>query len=222
MDDKFNKLIVENASLRINYRVILNNATITCETNSITGLLGRNGAGKSMLLKVIFGIQNADNIAIGLNGKQLSSKLYKINDLVSFLPQYNFIPSSFKLCKVAYLFDVDVVEIFKWFPEFKPIINCKIDEISTGFARLFSIMLLILSKDKFCLLDEPFTYLSPVFRQRLVELIRHKKCDKGIICTDHDYRSVLEVSDKICFLKDGSSYPIKDVDDLIFHNYLLD
>lgn len=75
---------------------------------------------------------------------------------------------------------------------------------------------------KYILLDEPFSQISPVNGEKLMDLIDSVKNDKGIILTDHYYRNILKISDKIYLMKNGTCYLIKNDDDLILHQYIPD
>jgi len=55
-----NKLHVDSVTKSYNNKVILSDVFISCQIGEIKGLIGRNGCGKSSLLKIIFGIEKAD------------------------------------------------------------------------------------------------------------------------------------------------------------------
>jgi ABC-type multidrug transport system ATPase subunit len=58
--------ILEVTNLNKSYgkKHILKNISLECKTGEITGIFGRNGTGKSTLLKLIFGTVKADSILI--------------------------------------------------------------------------------------------------------------------------------------------------------------
>jgi ABC-type lipopolysaccharide export system ATPase subunit len=74
----------------------------------------------------------------------------------------------------------------------------------------------------FCLLDEPFTHLSPKNVDLFTGLINEEKRKKGIIITDHLYRSVVHVSDDLYLLREGTMYKVNDTRDLVRLGYLPD
>lgn len=50
-----NQLEIDSVILELNSKRILQNVYLKSETGKITGLLGRNGTGKSCLMKILFG-----------------------------------------------------------------------------------------------------------------------------------------------------------------------
>lgn len=74
----------------------------------------------------------------------------------------------------------------------------------------------------FVLLDEPFTYLEPLLRLALLEEIEKIKMVKGVIVTDHSYRDIFRVSDRIVLIHNGGNYHVNEEEDLITHGYIPD
>ena len=63
------QLQIINVSKTFGDKNVLNQVSLTCNTNDIIGLFGRNGSGKSTLLKIAFGTLKADSISINYDGK---------------------------------------------------------------------------------------------------------------------------------------------------------
>ena len=66
-----NSLEVDSVILDFGMRRILQDVYLKCETGRITGLLGRNGTGKSSLMKIIFGKLRLSSSSVRLNNKSL-------------------------------------------------------------------------------------------------------------------------------------------------------
>ena len=62
---------IENASKKIKDTVIYENIDMVCESGSIVGLIGKNGAGKTMLLKSICGLTDYTGGEISVLGKKI-------------------------------------------------------------------------------------------------------------------------------------------------------
>jgi len=112
------------------------------------------------------------------------------------------------------------IEEFKSDPLVADLIKSKANQLSGGEKRLVEILLVLYSKASYLLLDEPFNGLSPIHKESIKNLIKSKANNKGIIVTDHDYRKVTEISDRIVLLHDGGTKNIKDVEELEFWGYL--
>lgn len=212
-------LLAENVFLSIGRKEIITGATINTERGHITGLLGRNGAGKSTLLQSLFGTRRAQECDTFLNGVRIK-KPYTMNGLVNYLPQQPFLPPTLTFKKIAAQFGISLNDILNEFPDLEQHISKKIGGLSGGTERLLALLLLLFADTRFTLLDEPFTHLMPLHIERLKQLLHRLKENKGIIITDHLYRHVLDISDKLFLMKDGRSIYIKDWDDLVLHGYV--
>ncbi|RIJ36863.1 hypothetical protein D1627_13615 [Pontibacter oryzae] len=62
--------------------------------------------------------------------------------------------------------------------------------------------------------------IEPLFVEEIKVLLQEARCHKGIILTDHNYHAILEVSDRIILLHDGSCKHIESPDELEAWNYL--
>ena len=87
------RLEVDSVYLEFGDRRILSDIYMLFETGKITGILGRNGAGKSCLLKIIFGSLKAQYSNVRYNGETLFSA-YRYDDKIKYLPQFNIFPGS--------------------------------------------------------------------------------------------------------------------------------
>jgi ABC-type lipopolysaccharide export system ATPase subunit len=170
-------------------------------------------------MKVVFGSLRADHQSIRINGISLQGDYIK-RRLIAYLPQDNLIPSFLSIRKALKLFKVSEEEILLHFPEFKDSLRFTPDQLSGGYRRLIETLLLLKSTSQFCILDEPFSGLMPVHIERLKEIITAEKARKGIIITDHIYREVLSVADRLYLLTNGKTHRVKHVEDLIAHGYV--
>ena len=65
---KINLLEIDGVQLELNFVKVLSDIYLKVETGKVTGLLGRNGTGKSCLMQVIFGHLEPQNKSIRING----------------------------------------------------------------------------------------------------------------------------------------------------------
>src|SRR5262245_9767772 len=99
-------LEVSGIELQFGLRKILSDTYLTCQTGSITGILVRNGSGKSCLLNIIYGTMAAQNKSVQFNKKTFTSA-YKHPSLITYMPQFNFIPGYVKLKRIFSGFGTD-------------------------------------------------------------------------------------------------------------------
>lgn len=196
--------------LVFNNRIILSDIYLKCTTGEITGLLGRNGTGKSSLMKIIYGTLNPENKSVRIDGTH-SPKALEQPDKITFLPQFHFFPKHLKIKKLFQNFDCNWQDFKELFPEFKPDENKRTEKLSGGEKRLLETYLIIQSNSLFSLLDEPFTYLMPLHIEKIKALILQKKEQKGFLISDHSYQNVIEISDDVYALKNGVLRLSKDL-----------
>ncbi len=215
-------LEIDSVQKKFDYKSILSDVYLKCETGEIIGLLGRNGSGKSTLLKIIFGILDADFKFVRIDGviKNKTSDLFKE---ISYLSQDNFIPNSFSVKKAIEL-SIESQKIKSFYNDemIKSITDKKINHLSGGELRYLEIKLILFNPSKFVLLDEPYNGLSPIMIEKINQLIIANSLKKGIIITDHNYENVIKISNKLILMKEGKIFTIKDKNELIYKGYLSD
>jgi lipopolysaccharide export system ATP-binding protein len=203
------KYILEADSIQLDFgiRNILSDIYIRCETGTITGLLGRNGAGKSCLLRILYGELPATNRSVRFDGMPVAEP-YRRPGLLLYLPQFNFIPGSLSLRRVLQDYQLEFSGLEKKFPEFGGAAadRSKIKDLSGGQRRLLHLYIILRSASKFALLDEPFTHLMPLQIEKVKEMLMEEKLNKGLLITDHLYRAVTAVSDRLYILANGQTH----------------
>lgn len=215
-----NKLLVDSVHLEFGQHQVLQSAFITAQTGRVTGVLGRNGCGKSCLFKCIMGGIKPQNIFIRLNDDPDTDYAH-IGNRIKYLPQNSFIPDKITLGEAFRLYDVDYDGLVSFDPKFHTMQRRELRELSGGEVRIAEMYLILNSKAEFCILDEPFSNVAPKYVEKMQELIQQHKVDKGIIISDHMYESVMGITDDLYLLRDGYTFPIKSREDLIHHGYIL-
>lgn len=196
MYDMKNILEVDSIQKHVNKDFSLSDIYLRCETSEIIGIFGRNGSGKSLIMKIIFGTEKADHKFLRINDKCINEP-YKLSDNVVYLPQNSFLPKNIYVQKIIKLYlDKDCIKDFQDDEIIQKINTLKIHELSGGELRYLELKLLLKSKAKFILLDEPLNALSPLLREKAVELITNEKSTKGIIITDHDFNNLYSITTK--------------------------
>ena len=98
----------------------------------------------------------------------------------------------------------------------------KLGKLSGGERRLMELMVLLYAPGKFLLLDEPFSYLSPVLVEQVTSHILSQANAKGIVITDHQYRTVLSLCTKYYVLREGSIREFETLSQLEDFGYIPD
>lgn len=214
------KLHVDSLIKTFGTKQVLTDIYLTCSKGEIIGLLGRNGSGKSTLLKIIFGSLRADRKFIKI-GDKLAHKRFNNREQIKYLPQDSFLPSHLKVHKIIELFSSSKHALtIKNNALIAPFIHKKSKQLSGGERRLLELFLIIHSNAKHVLIDEPFNGVAPIYKEEIKQLIKKQSEHKGFIITDHDYRSILDVSTRILLMHDGGIKNMKNNNELIQYGYL--
>ncbi|OSY88540.1 ABC transporter ATP-binding protein [Tenacibaculum holothuriorum] len=213
------RIEIDNVELSFGSSETLKAVYLKAKKGYITGVLGRNGSGKSSLLRIIFGELKPQNKLIRIDGTPILTPLYK-KGLIKYLPQFSIIPENLSLKEAISFFNSSLDNFLIDFPNFKTKESILFRDFSGGERRLIETYIILTSDSKIVLLDEPFSYLAPLYISKLKEILSREKQNKMIIITDHFYKEIIEVSDSLYLLKDGWSKLIESPKELIHHNYI--
>ena len=215
-----NRLLVDSVHLEFDKLQVLQSAFITTHTGRVTGVLGRNGCGKSCLFKCIMGGIKPQNIFVRFNDEPETDYAH-IGKRVKYLPQNVFMPTNMTLGEAFDLYEVDYDGLVAFDNKFHSYQRMTPGQLSGGEVRIAEMYMVLNSEAQFCILDEPFSNVAPKYVEMMQQLIQQHKATKGIIISDHMYEQVMDITDDLFLLRDGYTFPIKCREDLIHHGYIL-
>ncbi|XOV95044.1 MAG: ATP-binding cassette domain-containing protein [Bacteroidota bacterium] len=210
-------LEADSINLSFENRPILSNVYLSCSTGDIVGVIGRNGSGKSSLMKIIFGTLIGENQSIRVD-KSYVAHLYKRINAITYLPQEGLLMNYLTITQLSRIFNTpELLEV----ENFKNYQNDRLGELSGGLKKLVEILTLLYTDSMFTILDEPFSFLSPILVEEVIQHIQQQRSKKGIILTDHQYQAAWSVTTKRYVLVDGVIKEISDLKELELYGYLL-
>ena len=213
---------IENINKKIKDAVILNDVTLTFSSGKISsgkiyGLKGKNGSGKTMLMRTIAGLLIPDSGTVTINGKTLHKDISfpeSIGILIenpAFLPQYTGYKNLKLLASLSDgISDGDIktaLERVGLDPDDKRTYK----KYSLGMKQKLGIANAIMGEPDIIILDEPINALDEETVRKIKDVlldIRDK--DKLIIIACHDKEELEYLSDEIIEIKDGSITGRKD------------
>ena len=211
-------LEIDSVSLSFWGRQVLSGCYLQCKPGEVLGLLGRNGSGKSSLLKIIFGSLKADFKHLRINGG-IITKGY-LTGQIAYLPQQHFMLPFLKVSEVFDTFSPFIKEGLIAEDLLPAGLKSRLNYLSNGQLRFLE-CLWILSRDvPYILLDEPFSAIAPIQIEFLQRMIVETGRYKAVILTDHIYRPLLAVSSRVVLLHNNAVYNIDSADDLVRYNYI--
>lgn len=201
---------LENVSKRFKNENVLKEISYSFESGKIYSIVGRNGSGKSVLLKIIAGLYLQDKGNVLFDNKNYNMINEIPDNLGIVIEQPSFINDLTGLENLKLLASIrnvaterDIVESLE-IVNLKDDMNKKYSKYSLGMRQKLSIAQAIMEHQKVILLDEPFNGID---RQSVVAIKEYlkkvKNEDKLIIITTHIMDDVVDLSDVMLNIEDG-------------------
>lgn len=203
----------DGIQLAFGQRQLLTDIYFKCETGKITGLLGRNGEGKTCLMNIVYGSRSLPDKSVRFDNVFVK-EAFRHPNLLTYLPQFSFIPGFLSLKRVLLDFALSYADFAAYFPEFTGMEEEKIQHLSGGQRRLIEVYVIIKAKSQFAMLDEPFSHIMPLHTDRIKAILLEEKVNKGFLITDHLYQQIIDICDSLYLLVDGKLHLTKTLEDL--------
>jgi ABC-type cobalamin/Fe3+-siderophores transport system ATPase subunit len=197
---------------------IIKNIDISFEKGSITSIIGKNGCGKTTLLKTASWLLKPFSGNIMLDGESI----YNIPDKklakkISFLPQIRIAPniSVYNLVmhgrfpylgfpRIPHDEDRAIVENALEKLGLKKYRNKNVKELSGGERQKVYLAMVLAQDTDYIFLDEPTTYLDINHQLEILDIIKElRSMGRAVIMAIHDLNSALTCCDKVCLLDKG-------------------
>ena len=194
---------------------ILHDVSFDVRQNEIVALLGRNGAGKSTVLKTLVGIAPPATGEITLAGQALarrpSAEITRRG--LSYVPQGRGLFAGMSVAQNMELGRLkrrngagvywDEEKIFEFFPRIKERWRSPADYLSGGEQQMVAVARALSGDTKVLLLDEPFEGLAPAVVEELFEAFDKLRQEISIVIVDHHLDLALALSDRTVVLERG-------------------
>lgn len=196
---------------------ILKNINLTIPSGKIIGLLGRNGQGKTTLIKLITGLltPTSGEILIDKHPVGPASKLK-----IAYLPERTYLDR-----------DLTVAQTLQYFSEFYSNFNLDrahqllqdldldleqhIVKMSKGMQEKLQLILVMSRDAELYILDEPLGGVDPATREYIIKTILTNFCDgASVLISTHLIADVEQILDEIIFLDQGEIVLAAPADEL--------
>jgi phospholipid/cholesterol/gamma-HCH transport system ATP-binding protein len=184
-------------------------------------VLGRSGTGKSVMLKLIIGLQKPDSGEIEIGGEKITTlplgELNRVRKDVGFLFQHSALYDSltveenvaFPLRRHTAMSDGELrnrVRELLARVGMEDAAHKMPADISGGMKKRVGLARALALDPEIMLLDEPTAGLDPITASEINELIRELRKERTMssLLVTHDMRSVEEVADRVAMLNEGS------------------
>jgi phospholipid/cholesterol/gamma-HCH transport system ATP-binding protein len=211
----------KNVTKRFGEKTVLDKVNLEIYENQITTIIGKSGAGKSVLLKHIIGLLTPDEGAILFRGKPVAamkkSEWEDYRSRIAYLFQNNALLDSMTVFdNVAFPLrqttNLDKKEIEKRVVkkiedlELSEAVDKYPSELSGGMQKRVALARALVTDPKIVLFDEPTTGQDPIRKNMILSMIVHYRRKFGFtaVLISHDIPDIFFISDRLVILWEGA------------------
>lgn len=201
-------------------KVIANkDVSFSIQKGEVLALLGENGAGKSTIMKILYGLYKADEGKIFAEGKEVKIESPKeamalgismIQQHFSLVPAHtvteNIILGNTKGKIDKKACEKSILELSKKYGfEVNP--SAYIRDLSVGEQQKVEILKALYLDTKLLIMDEPTAVLTPQESENLMQFVKDFTAQgNAVIFITHKLKEVMEVADRIIVMRTGMVY----------------
>lgn len=199
---------MENVSVRYDRKLVIDQVTLEVARGSVYALLGRNGAGKSSLMRCLLGLQKPTTGRVLLFGEDVWTHRARLLSRTAYVPETSDAPGPLRVRDVTAFFA-------SMYPTWDPHAvklrlerigveeTAAISSLSKGQRALFTLALALGSKPELLVLDDPTLGLDVVARHDFFADFIGELADRGttVILTTHDLAGVEGIANRVGILQ---------------------
>ena len=201
---------VENVNLKIEKNTILNNVTMQVNKGEIVALIGRNGSGKTMLMKCICGFVKTTSGSIFVNEKKVGKeidfpeKMGVIIETPGFISQYRGMKNLWLLAKLNSTLTKNEIASTMELVGLNPKLKRHVGKYSLGMRQRLGIAQAIMENPDILILDEPMNGLDYQGVEDVRKLLLNlKEQGKTILIASHNTEDIAVLCDHVWKMKSG-------------------
>ncbi len=208
---------IEKAGKCIKNTWIYQDVTVTFERGKIHGLIGRNGAGKTMLLKSICGLTKVSTGSIWVNEKQIGTEIEIPDSVGAIIEVPGFLSNLSGFSNLKYLAGLrrkiddnrikECMELVGLTAESRK----HVGKYSLGMRQRLGIAQAIMENPEILLLDEPMNGLDNEGVRDMKNLcVQWKEQGKTIVLASHHMEDITELCDTVSMMDNGHLQILQD------------
>lgn len=210
-------LICKNVNKNYGNKKVLKNINFSIPRGKIIGVLGKNGTGKTTLIKLINDLLTLDSGEILIDGKKIGVESKKI---ISYLPERTYLDKSMTVNEVIDMFsefydNFDSKKARKLLKDLKLDVNSKLSKMSKGMQEKVQLVLVMSRKALLYILDEPLGGVDPATRDYILDtILTNFNEGASVIISTHLIADIERILDEVIFIDNGKIELIENADKL--------
>lgn len=196
---------------------VLKKINLKIPRGKIIGLLGKNGTGKTTLIKLINDLLTPTNGKILVNGKEVGIESKKI---ISYLPERTYLDKSMTVEEVIHYFEdfydnFDSKKARKLLKDLNLDLDLKLSKMSKGMQEKVQLVLVMSRSAELYILDEPLGGVDPATRDYILDTILNNFSEgASVIISTHLISDIERIVDEVIFIDNGKIILSSDADEL--------
>ncbi len=203
-------IVVDHVFLTLKKTPILNDINVNFERGNIHGLIGRNGSGKTMLMKCICGFVNPTQGQITVDGKRIGKdcdfpdNTGIIIEMPGFIPYYSGYKNLVQLANLRKKATADDIQNAMQAVGLDPLLKRHVRKYSLGMRQRLGLAQAIMEDPDLLVLDEPMNGLD---KDGVADMRRYllalKERGKTILLASHSAEDIDVLCDTVCEMDKG-------------------
>lgn len=207
----------KNLSKSFDNKKILKDVNLIIPRGKIIGLLGKNGQGKTTLLKLI------NDLLTPTSGEVLIEGLHpgvESKRIISYLPERTYLDKEMKVIDTLNYFkefydNFDIDKAKKLLKDLDLDINYKISKMSKGMQEKLQLILVMSREADLYILDEPLGGVDPATRDYILDtILSNFKEGSSVIISTHLISDIERILDEVIFIDKGKIILTASADEL--------
>lgn len=211
--------LLKCSNLNKNYgkKKVLKDINFSITDGKIIGLLGKNGTGKSTLIKLINDLLVPTSGDILILGKEIGVESKKV---ISYLPERTYLDKTMTVKQVIDYFvdfyeDFDKEKAISLLKDLDLDIDEKLIKMSKGMQEKVQLVLVMSRKAKLYILDEPLGGVDPATRDYILDTILNNFNEgSSVIISTHLIADIERILDEVIFIDKGKIILTGDADEI--------
>ncbi len=199
-------LEIRNLTKKFDGRTIIDDVNLVIPKGKIIGLLGKNGAGKSTIIKSINGLLTIDSGEIKFKGKDIG--IYS-KEHIAYLPERTYLDKSLKVSQAINYFkefykDFNEDKAYKLLKDLNLDADVYISKMSKGMQEKLQLILVMSRDADLYILDEPLGGVDPATRDYILDtILSNFKEGSSVIISTHLISDIERILDEVVFVDSG-------------------